>query len=58
MQALYCCDHFSTIDNHLKKCLADAAGTQIGGFGFVEPGHGLKVRQHWLLRNKDLNDMY
>ena len=57
MQALDCCDRFSTIDN-LKKCLSNAVGTQIGGFGFVEPGHGLKGRQHWLLRDKDLNDMY
>ena len=33
------------IDN-LKKNLSEAFGFQVGSIGFVEPGHGLKGRQH------------
>jgi len=42
----------------MKKCLSNAAGEKIGGFGFDKPGHSLKGRQHLLSCDKDLNDMY
>lgn len=48
---------FTSIDN-LKKTLSETFGFQVGSIGFVEPGHGLKGRQHWLVRDKDLQDMY
>ena len=50
-----CC--FTSIDN-LKKTLSETFGFQVGSIGFVKPGHGLKGRQHWLLWDKDLQDMY
>ena len=57
MEALpSCTHHFTSIDN-LKKTLSEAFGFQVGSIGFVEPGHGLKGRQHWLVRDKDLQDM-
>ena len=48
---------FTLIDN-LKKTLSETFGFQVGNIGFVEPGHGLKSRRHWLVRDKDLLDMY
>ena len=27
-------------------------------FGYIEPGHGLKSRQHWITTTDDLKDMY
>ena len=27
-------------------------------FGYIEPGHGLKGRQHWITTTDDLKDMY
>ena len=57
MEALNSSQRFTTIDD-LKKSLSEELEIQIGGFGFVEPGHSLKGREHWLLRDKNLQDMY
>jgi len=26
--------------------------------GFIEPGHGVKGKQHWIVEDDDLQDMY
>ena len=53
MEALPSCTRrFTSIDN-LKKTLSEAFGFQVGSIGFVESGHGLKGRQHWLVQDKD-----
>ena len=57
MEALNCTNHFSSVDDP-KKSLSEALGNQIRNIGYIEPAHGLKCRQHWLVRDKDLDDMY
>ena len=54
MEALNCTHRFTALDD-LKKCTSEAFQNQIG---FIEPGHGLKGRQRWLVRDTDLEEMY
>ena len=44
----------------IKKEVCDACDCEISSesFGYVEPGHGYKGRQHWLTTDEDVEDMY
>ena len=43
MEALPSCTHHFTSVSNLKRALSEAFGFQVGGMGFVTPGHALKV---------------
>ena len=40
----------------MSKC--DGKASVDGGFGYIEPGHGVKGKQRWLMNNEDVADMY
>lgn len=45
--------------SELSKVIASVLKCpEVKNIGFVEPGHGLKGKQHWLVDNNDLDDMY
>ncbi len=48
---------FTTISD-VKQCLSDALKFQVENCGYLEPGHGLKGRQQWLVQDEDLQEMY
>ena len=50
-------DVFTSVDalkDQINKMLDD----EVEAVGFIEPGHGLKGKQRWLVGNEDLDDMY
>ena len=40
----------------LSKC--DGKASVDSGFGYIEPGHGVKGKQRWLMSDEDVVDMY
>ena len=40
----------------MSRC--DGKASVDGGFGYIEPGHGVKGRQKRLMSNDDIADMY
>lgn len=44
----------------LKEDVCNACDCKISleSFGYIEPGHGFKGKQHWLVSAGDLKDMY
>ena len=50
---------FTSVDD-IKKELSDSlhVPTIIDIVGYIEPGHGVKGKQRWLLADSDLDEMY
>ena len=44
--------------SEMKQSLSIALKFDIDTFGYIEPGHGLKGRQQWLVQDEDLEQMY
>lgn len=44
----------------LKEAVLEVCkeNVSLDNFGFIEPGHGVKGKQRWLISNEDLKDMY
>ena len=38
--------------------LSTTLSFEVDKFGYIEPGHGLKGRQQWLVQDEDLDNMY
>jgi hypothetical protein len=50
---------FQTIKD-FEMAVVDVCSEKLSleNFGYIEPGHGAKGKQRWLISNEDLNDMY
>ena len=42
----------------MKKTLSNALNFKVDNLGYIEPGHGLKGKQQWLVQDEDLVEMY
>jgi len=49
--------HYVSRDD-LKAKLSDTLDFPAERFGYIEPGHGLKGKSHWLTTDSDLEEMY
>ena len=48
---------FGTIEDLIQEIKASLNVTPVN-VGYIEPGHGLKGKQRWLINDDDLDDMY
>lgn len=50
--------HNFTTMQEMNKFLCNFLKHDIGNFGYIEPGHGLKGRQQWIVQDTDVQEMY
>ena len=51
-----CLQYLLLKEQVLSKC--DGKASVDSGFGYIEPGHGVKGKQRWLMSDEDVVDMY
>ena len=57
MRKLTLDNNFSTIAD-MKESLTSGFKFPYDNFGYIEPGHGLKGRQQWIVQDEDVQEMY
>ena len=57
MRKLMLDNNFSTVAD-MKESLTSALKFSFDNFGYIEPGHGLKGRQQWIVQDEDVQEMY
>ena len=57
VQKLKVCERFTILDE-LKQKLTNSLKTEVSTMGYIEPGHGMKGKQHHLESDEDLDCMY
>ena len=50
-------DRFSSM-TELTKSIANIIPEKIIEVGYIEPGHGMKGKKHWMVRDDDLEELY
>ena len=50
--------HRFTTMAEMKRSLSSYLKFEVDNFGYIEPGHGLKGRQQWVVQDDDLKQMY
>ena len=53
MRKLTLDNNFSTVAD-MKESLKSALKFPFDNFGYIEPGHGLKGRQQWIVQDEDV----
>ena len=61
VQTLRMNDKFTSLDRlnaQLQGECGDKVPLKIEQLGYIEPGHGLRGKQRWLINDEDLKEMY